>query len=570
MSIHLSISSYAAGGSPEIAVKRLVKAGFRYSELGGFHSSVLLERSGEEWKKFRAYAEGQGLLFRQGHLPLHNDITLADEDQRRANVAVHRAYCRMYHALGITSAVLHCGGYGVILRKEETPEAVRARRIKSLEELLSDLPEGMTICLENLPYETFEDVNANLADMGYPENLGFCLDTGHLHFCPKPDHVDYILRAGKRLKALHMHDNVGPMAPGGVLQYSGWLGSDKHMFPGFFTGSINWYGVVGALREIGYSDLWNLEIGADVGGDVPNLEWREMVLRQDRERAELLFNYDPDAPDGEDPVNDYGSIASVTSGEVTAAVDKYALKVTTSVYELKVDTVHGGRIVKFRAFGRELVTPDRFLGWAVPSSWAPPSASFVLKKGLKIDGVKAAPDGVEITQHREFTESDNVAVAGLVCYFTDTFTKEGFTRKIRISNPGTKKSAPFAFRFHSMPAILGGRGLESGEVRFKGCDPVVRNSNPFFVRIGGVSDPLLERPLESKSAFIDADTADVAFSAPGTPGELLMSCPGEAPAAICFWDTVSGSSSYEPIWKVRTLAPGESCEFALAVTLRNC
>ena len=95
MSIHLSISSYAAGGSPEIAVKRLVKAGFRYSELGGFHSSVLLERSEEEWKKFRAYAEGQGLLFRQGHLPLHNDITLADEDQRRANVAVHRAYCRM-------------------------------------------------------------------------------------------------------------------------------------------------------------------------------------------------------------------------------------------------------------------------------------------------------------------------------------------------------------------------------------------------------------------------------------------------------------------------------------------
>ena len=235
-----------------------------------------------------------------------------------------------------------------------------------------------------------------------------------------------------------------------------------------------------------------------------------------------------------------------------------------------MDTVHGGRIVKFRAFGRELVVPDRFFGWAVPGSWAPPSASFMLKRGLKIDGVSATPAGVEITQHRQLTEADNAALAGLECSFTDTFTKEGFLRKIRIHNPGSKESAPFAFRFHCMPAILGGKGLEPGQVRFKGCDPVVRNNSPFFVRIGGVSDPLLERPLENKSAFVDADAADVAFSAPGTQGQLLMSCPGETPAAVCFWDTVSGSSSYEPIWKVRTLAPGESCEFALAVKLRSC
>ena len=121
-----------------------------------------------------------------------------------------------------------------------------------------------------------------------------------------------------------------------------------------------------------------------------------------------------------------------------------------------------------------------------------------------------------------------------------------------------------------MPAILGGKGLEQGTVRFRGSDPVVRNNKPFFVRIGGVSDPLLERPLENKSAFIESETPDLIFAAPGTPGELMMSCPGEKPAAICFWDTVSGSSSYEPIWKVRTLAPGESCEFALAVKLRGC
>ena len=90
MGIKLSISSYVAGRSPEAAVKRMARAGFRYAELGSAHGAMLLERSPEEWKIFREFARQEGIEFGQGHLPLHNFITDKDETSRRANVEIHR------------------------------------------------------------------------------------------------------------------------------------------------------------------------------------------------------------------------------------------------------------------------------------------------------------------------------------------------------------------------------------------------------------------------------------------------------------------------------------------------
>ena len=98
MSIKISISSYVAGRSPETAVKRIAQAGFRYAEMGSGHSAILVERSPEAWKTFRNFAEDQGVRFGQGHLLLHKYITEKDETLRRANVEIHRLYCRMYHA----------------------------------------------------------------------------------------------------------------------------------------------------------------------------------------------------------------------------------------------------------------------------------------------------------------------------------------------------------------------------------------------------------------------------------------------------------------------------------------
>ena len=566
MSIKLSISSYVAGKSPEAAVKRIVKAGFSYAEMGSGHSAMMVERTPEEWKAFRHYAEDQGLKFRQGHLLLHKYITEKDETLRRANVEVHRLYCRMYHAVGITSAVLHCGGYDEILQGED-PAAVRAIRVKSLTELLSDLPDGMSICLENLPYETFEDVYANLEDMGFPSNLGLCLDTGHLHFSPKPDHEDFILRAGKYLKAMHIHDNVGPMSPDGVLPISGWLGSDKHMAPGFFTGSINWYRVVAALRAINYDYLWNMEIGGDLGEGSPNQEWRDMVLRHDYERGKLIFNYDPDAPSVEDPVNDYAAIGKVESNGVKAEVEKYTVKITAPAYELNVDPVHGGRISRWYALGRELLARNFTLGWNVVGNWCPASAAFNLSSGVKIESVKGVPEGIEIVMTRILSEDDNSALQGVTYKIIDTFGPESFTRKLQVINTTDAETIPFSFRFHSMPSLMGGAGLPVGAITMDDGVTQPRTGSPWAFRLGEQRNVEAERGV-GKDPIIDTNGKEAFLTAPDVEGKVAVSYPGALPAIIYCWDTASNVGSYESIFTSAALKPGESCEYA--ITSRIC
>ena len=562
MSIKISISSYIAGQSPETAVKRLVKAGFEYSELGSGHSAIMLERSPAEWAEFRKFSEDMGLKFRQGHLPLHSYITERDENLRKANVEIHRRYCRMYHAVGITAAVLHCGGYGVYLNGDNAEE-VRAIRVKSLTELLSDLPDGMSICLENLPYETFEDVYANLEAMGFPKNLGLCLDTGHLHFSPRPDHEDYILRAGIYLKAMHMHDNVGPMSPDGVLPIPGWLGSDKHMFPSFFSGGINWNKVVNALRTINYDGLWNLEVSSDLSENALHQGYRDMVLRQDRERAEMIFTYDADAPAPDDPVNDYSAIKTVESAGVKAEVEKYTLKLTTPRYTLNVDPVHGARISRWNAFGEELLASSVAMGWGVVSNWQPVAALFLLRSGLKIDGVNAVEEGVEVVMSKLLTEDDSAVMQGVALQIIDTYKKDGFARKLRLDNATARSIAPFAFRFHCMPLLLDAKRFPSGTVRMDDGAAYERDHRSFFYRLGE-PDALVESAM-GKFTGIETKGTKAILEAAECKGKIEVSFPGVLPATVFCWEADSGCSSFEPIFRAVGLTPGESCQFEYAV-----
>ena len=79
------------------------------------------------------------------------------------------------------------------------------------------------------------------------KQLGICLDTGHLNLTVK-GHRDFILKAGARLKALHIADNDGV--------------TDQHRMP-FNYGTVDFYEVVRALREIGYEGIFNLEISGE-------------------------------------------------------------------------------------------------------------------------------------------------------------------------------------------------------------------------------------------------------------------------------------------------------------------
>ena len=103
--------------------------------------------------------------------------------------------------------------------------------------------EQATLCLENLRhiFRGIDEILYAIDEVG-SDRLAVCLDTGHLNLTKTGTQRDFILKAGKRLRALHIANNDGK--------------EDRHLAP--FTGSvgIDFTEVVDALREINYNGLF--------------------------------------------------------------------------------------------------------------------------------------------------------------------------------------------------------------------------------------------------------------------------------------------------------------------------
>jgi len=147
--------------------------------------------------------------------------------------------------------VLHCDNMiDTDLDKEQrTMKNIEALRV--LAEYIKD--KDITVCLENLRPHTptqSEIVDRNADDLLYiidrigSDRFGICLDTGHLNLTDK-NQREFIFKAGKKLKALHIANNEGE--------------TDQHMMP-FSRGNVDFIDVMKALKEIGYKGLFNLEI----------------------------------------------------------------------------------------------------------------------------------------------------------------------------------------------------------------------------------------------------------------------------------------------------------------------
>ena len=140
----------------------------------------------------------------------------------------------------------------------ETLDAYNDRLYSSL---IPTLLEGDTVvCAENLWNRDPADYNklypahcsdadaaaAFLDDLNAragKEVFGLCLDTGHLNLVGL-DPVEYIHKLGKRIKALHIHDNNG--GPG-----------DQHLAP--FTGTVDFQAIMEALAAVGYEGELSFE-----------------------------------------------------------------------------------------------------------------------------------------------------------------------------------------------------------------------------------------------------------------------------------------------------------------------
>ena len=175
----------------------------------------------------------------------------------------------LYEAIGIRNMVLHCDP---LSRTDLSFDERIARNADRLRELAAYI-EGreICICLENLRgFTTSADHLLAVIDQIGSEQFGICLDTGHLNLTEK-DQRAFILKAGKRLRALHIADNEGER--------------DQHMMP-FGRGNVDFEEVVRALREVNYEGLFNLEIPGE--SHVP-MEVRAAKIRYVRECYDYLM-----------------------------------------------------------------------------------------------------------------------------------------------------------------------------------------------------------------------------------------------------------------------------------------
>lgn len=240
-------SSYYFDLSPEDALRELRAHGYRHCELSDEHALMILERGdaakvGAEYGKF-AREVGMDLL--QGHLFLRAKICNPDDRD-----LLMRQF-ELFDAIGVKNAVLHCDNF--VNEGEETSDEFKREKNTEALEILCDAIKGtdMFICLENLrpPRYTFTTTADDLLyfiNRINSKNLGICLDTGHLNLSENPNQLEFIEKAGKHIKALHLADNDG-------------LGIDQHLMP-FARGTVDMEGVIRAMKKLGYEGLYNLEI----------------------------------------------------------------------------------------------------------------------------------------------------------------------------------------------------------------------------------------------------------------------------------------------------------------------
>lgn len=250
-------SGYFNDVEPEEMVDIFLQEGFSCTELSLEHGKMLLQRSGSPEKagaEFGRYAAQRGFHIPQGHIDLDLEV-IRDLDKVKI-------WIDLFYAIGIRNMVLHASG-----AQDEPYERQLELQAKAIGEL-ADHVKGTdaVICLENLfskpVIRNIDGILSLIAAAGNSENLGVCLDIGHLHrvrshgIC-QDSSLDFIRKAGKRLKALHIHDNMGDL--------------DDHLLP-FCRKGLDWKLFMQALEENGFDGIFNLEL--------PGEDAAPMVLRR--------------------------------------------------------------------------------------------------------------------------------------------------------------------------------------------------------------------------------------------------------------------------------------------------
>ena len=261
-------------------IDKIKKLGYDILE---FQAQPLLEKSNEECKAIKKYADERGvkLSYSLGLNKLY-DVANRDKYVRAGGVKYH---CDIVEKIAVMEGELFSGvtycGWGVpdhfvgVKEKEE----LFNRSVESMQQVMKVAEkEGVTVCCEEV--NRFESPLVNTAkeairyaDMVNSKNIGIHLDTYHMNI-EEDSIVDAIKLVGKRLRHFH-------------------TGESNRNLPG--RGHLNWDEIFKALKDIDYkNDIVAepfVQMGDEVGYDIR--VWRDVFENPTQERldagaAELL------------------------------------------------------------------------------------------------------------------------------------------------------------------------------------------------------------------------------------------------------------------------------------------
>ena len=213
-------------------------------------------------------AKQAGIRIHQMHMPypLHVPNGKKEINDYLWNVVAPKSLhvCKFFDCKYI---VVHGFKLATYLGSEELEWAETEKFLRFLAPMAKEM--GITLCVENL-YNSLGNhmvegpccdvekivkrIDALNEEFG-AEVFGFCLDVGHAHLVGI-DIYDFIVRLGRRLKVLHVHDNDGVR--------------DLHQIPYTFTkkkddkDALDWQGFLNGLREIGFDGVINFEASSVV------------------------------------------------------------------------------------------------------------------------------------------------------------------------------------------------------------------------------------------------------------------------------------------------------------------
>ena len=166
---------------------------------------------------------------------------------------------KICYLLGCKEIVFHPVFLAAVVETEDLYEKLVDYNVRWFKELIEPAKKlGVHISIENTadarpqilsaPFTRATDMMELIDRIGEP-TFGICLDTGHAHIMSQ-DIPGMIRMFCKRLRTLHLNDNLGAITP---------VHPDQHLFPG--AGTIDFPSIFDALKCINFTGVINLEPG---------------------------------------------------------------------------------------------------------------------------------------------------------------------------------------------------------------------------------------------------------------------------------------------------------------------